>query len=214
LMCEGSHRRLTRTHKDGGRVEIIAEKWNKLRLNSPNDVIARPDGTVYFTDPPWAVPEERRQLDFAGVYRISTDGEVHLEADDNEFPNGLALSPDGTKLYVSNTRQDPYINVYPVNSDGSLGNSERFADIPYGPNERDDGVPDGVKVDEAGHVFCTGTGGAWVFEENGTKIGVLEAPELPANLGFIGDDRKTFVYTARTSVYSIRLQTPGMPVVY
>ena len=214
LMCEGSHRRLTRTNKDTGRIEIIAERWNKLRLNSPNDVIARPDGTVYFTDPAWAVSPEDRQLDFAGVYRISPDGEVHMEADDNEFPNGLALSPDGSKLYVSNTRTTPYLNVYEVKSDGSLGKGERFADIPYGPNGTVDGVPDGVKVDESGNVFCTGNGGGWVFSSDGTKIGVLEAPELPANLGFIGDDRKTLVFTSRTSIYSIRVQTPGMPVVY
>jgi gluconolactonase len=214
LMCEGSHRRLTRTNKDTGRIEIIAERWNELRLNSPNDVIARPDGTVYFTDPPWAVKPEKRQLDFAGVYRISPDGEVHMEADDNETPNGLALSPDGSKLYVSNTRSEPYMNVYKVKSDGSLGKGERFADIPYGPNGTVDGVPDGVKVDEAGNVFCTGAGGGWVFSSDGTNIGVIEAPELPANLGFIGDDRKTLVFTSRTSVYSIRVQTPGMPVVY
>jgi gluconolactonase len=214
LMCEGSHRRLTRTNKDTGRIEIIAERWNKLRLNSPNDVIARPDGTVYFTDPPWAVKPENRQLDFAGVYRISPDGEVHMEAGDNETPNGLAMSPDGSKLYVSNTRSEPYMNVYEVKSDGSLGKGERFADIPYGPNGPVDGVPDGVKVDESGNVFCTGAGGGWVFSSDGIKIGVIEAPELPANLGFIGDNRKTLVFTSRTSVYSIRVQTPGMPVVY
>jgi gluconolactonase len=214
LMCEGSHRRLTRTNKDTGRIEIIAERWNKLRLNSPNDVIARPDGTVYFTDPPWSVKPEKRQLDFAGVYRISPDGEVHMEADEMEFPNGLAMSADGSKLYVSNTRSNPYLNVYEVKSDGSLGKGERFADIPYGPNGTVDGVPDGVKVDESGNVFCTGTGGGWVFSSDGTKIGVIEAPELPANLGFIGEDRKTLVFTSRTSVYSIRVQIPGMPVVY
>jgi gluconolactonase len=101
-----------------------------------------------------------------------------------------------------------------VKSDGSLGKGERFADIPYGSNGPVDGVPDGVKVDQAGNVFCTGTGGGWVFSSDGTKIGVIEAPELPANLGFIGDDRKTLVFTSRTSVYSIQVQTPGMPVVY
>lgn len=214
LMCEGRHRRLTRTHADTGRIEIVAERWNKLRLNSPNDVIARPDGTIYFTDPPWAVEAADRQLDFAGVYRVSPDGEVSMEADDNEVPNGLAMSPDGSKLYVSNTRSDPYLNVYEVKADGSLGPGERFADIPYGPNGTVDGVPDGVKVDEAGRVFCTGAGGGWVFDPDGSKIGVIEAPELPANLGFIGEDRKTLVFTSRTSVYSIRVQTPGMPVVY
>ncbi len=214
LMCEGSHRRLTRTHKDTGRIEIIAERWNKLRINSPNDVIARPDGTVLFTDPPWAVDASKRQLDFAGVYRISPDGEVSMEAKDMEFPNGLAMSSDGSKLYVSNTRTEPYLNVYDVKANGSLGAGERFADIPYGPNGTVDGVPDGVKVDEDGNVFCTGNGGGWVFSSDGATIGVIEAPELPANLGFIGDDRKTLVFTARTSVYSIRVQTPGMPVVY
>ena len=214
LMCEGRHRRVTRTHSDSGRIEIIAERWNKLRLNSPNDVIARPDGTVYFTDPPWAVEPAARQLDFAGVYRISPDGEVIMEANGMEVPNGLAMSPDGGKLYVSNTRPNPYLNVYEVNPDGSLGPGERFADIPYGPNGATDGVPDGVKVDEAGNVFCTGAGGGWVFDSTGSRIGVIEAPELPANLAFIGEDRKTLIFTSRTSVYSIRVQTPGMPVVY
>ena len=137
-----------------------------------------------------------------------------MEAGDNETPNGLAMSPDGSKLYVSNTRSEPYMNVYEVKSDGSLGKGERFADIPYGPNGPVDGVPDGVKVDESGNVFCTGAGGGWVFSSDGIKIGVIEAPELPANLGFIGDNRKTLVFTSRTSVYSIRVQTPGMPVVY
>ena len=137
-----------------------------------------------------------------------------MEADENERPNGLALSPDGSRLYVSNTRPDPYIVVYTLNTDGSLGSGGRFADIPYGPDGLDGGVPDGMKVDEAGRVFCTGAGGAWVFDPDGTKLGVIEAPELPANLAFGGEDRRTLFLTARTSVYSIRVQTPGMPIVY
>ena len=209
LMCEGAdHRRVTRMGADGT-VTAVAEQWQGKRFHKPNDVVTRSDGSVYFTDPSLRQEPELREYDFAGVFRVSPDGEVHLATDGCEYPNGLAFSPDESVLYVAISRATldclgkeergefcPHrrIRAFDVAADGSLSNNRVFADM----SSAEPGVPDGMKVDTAGRVFCTGSGGIWVFEPDGTHVGVIRGPEVPRNIAFGGPDNRS-VYTTPAS---------------
>jgi gluconolactonase len=206
VICEGEGRRVVRMTSDGS-AEVLVERYEGKRINRPNDVVCRSDGSIFFTDPGLRVPLAERELSYAGVYRIAPDGSVHLVAD-TEYPNGLAFSPDERTLYVANTRWAQYIHALEVADDGTLLRRRIFADM---SSDETDGVPDGMKVDAAGHVYCTGPGGTWVFKPNGTRIGVIRTPEVPANLAFGGPDLRTLFFTARTSVYTLRVKTPGNP---
>ncbi len=206
LMCEGGHRRVTRMDADG-RIETVAERYEGKRFNRPNDIICKSDGSIYFTDPGLRVPLPERELPYAGVYRVTPDGTVALIAD-CEYPNGLAFSPDERILYVANTRWTPYIHALELGPDGTLVRRRIFADM---SSDETDGVPDGMKVDVAGRVYCTGAGGTWVFAPDGTNLGVIRTPEIPANLTFGGPDLRTVFFTARTSVYTLRVKVPGQP---
>ena len=221
LMCEGAdHRRVTRMDADGT-VTPIAERWQGKRFHKPNDVVTRSDGSVYFTDPSLRQEPELREYDFAGVFRVAPDGEVHLATDGCEYPNGLAFSPDESVLYVAISRATldclgkeergefcPHrkIRAFDVAADGSLSNNRVFADM----SSAEPGVPDGMKVDTAGRVFCTGSGGIWVFESDGTHVGVIRGPEVPRNIAFGGPDNRTVYTTPGQSVYSFRVTTPGI----
>jgi gluconolactonase len=185
---------------------VVADRWDGKRLNRPNDAVGRSDGSIYFTDPGMRVPEGEREIDVSGVMRVAADGSVQLATADCEYPNGLAFSPDESVLYVANSRPNKYIRAFDVAADGSLSNSRVFADM-TAPEEE---VPDGMKVDTAGNVFCTGPGGTWVFDSSGNKLGVIVTPEVPANLAFGGSDCRTAFLTARTSVYTLRVKTPGV----
>jgi gluconolactonase len=206
LMCEGGARRVVRLEADGS-TTVLAERFDGKRLNRPNDVICKSDGSIYFTDPSLRMPFELRETPHTGVYRIDTDGEISLFAD-CEYPNGLAFSPDESILYVSNTRWAQYIHAFDMAPDGSMAHRRIFADM---SSHEADGVPDGMKVDAEGRVFCTGPGGTWVFDSQGNHIGIIRTPEVPANLVFGGEDLRTLFFTARTSVYSMRVKTPGLP---
>ena len=206
IMCEGRDRRLSRMNVDGC-IEAIAEHYEGKRFNRPNDLVCRSDGSIYFTDPGLFVALGERELPHAGVYRLTPEGEIDLIAD-CEYPNGLAFSPDETLLYVANTRWAQYIHVLELHTDGSLLRRRIFADMSSDDTE---GVPDGMKVDQVGHVYCTGPGGTWVFDADGTKIGIIRTPEMPANLAFGGSDLRTLFFTARTSIYSMRVKIPGQP---
>lgn len=195
INCEGVGRRVTRTELDGTVVTLI-DRFEGKRLNRPNDVICRSDGTLFFTDPSLRVPLAEREVENACVYRISPDGTV-AEAGRFEYPNGLALSADERTLYVANTRWTQYIHAIEVNADGELGRRRIFADMSA---DGTNGVPDGMKVDLAGRVFCTGTNGTWVFALDGTLIGIIETPEVCANIAFGGPDLQTLLFTASTSV--------------
>ena len=205
VMCEMENRRVVRQNADGSNVEVLCDSFEGKRLNRPNDVICRSDGSLWFTDPPGRIPFADRDL-AAGVYRISPAGDVSLVAE-FELPNGLAFSPDERALYVANTRATMYINKLELNADGSVVRRSIHADM---SSDETDGVPDGMKVDVEGRVFCTGPGGTWVFAADGTRIGIIRTPEIPANLAFGGSDLRTLFLTARTSVYSLRLKTPGV----
>ena len=141
------------------------------------------------------------------MYRVSPDRTIALVAD-CEYPNGLAFSPDERTLYVANTRWAQYIHALELAPDGSLVRRRIFADM--SADERD-GVPDGMAVDVEGRVYCPGPGGTWVFGTDGTRLGVMRTPEVPANLTFGGADLRTLFFTARTSVYTLRARTPGQP---
>jgi gluconolactonase len=206
IMCEGGNRRVTRMDADG-RIEVLADRYEGKRLNRPNDVICGSDGSLYFTDPGLRVPLAERELPYAGVYRIAPDGALTMVAD-CEYPNGLAFSLDERILYVANTRWTAYIHALELGAGGRLVRRRIFADM---SSDEPDGVPDGMKVDVEGRIFCTGPGGTWVFTSDGTHLGIIRTPEIPANLAFGGPDLRTLFFTARTSVYAMRVKTPGRP---
>ena len=208
IMCEGDNRRVTRMEADGT-ITPLAERWEGKRLNRPNDVVGRSDGSLYFTDPGMRVDADERELDFAGIYRIAPDGTSAPVITEFEYPNGLAFSPDESILYVANTRDSTHIEAYDVKPDGSVSNPRVFADM---SSDETDGVPDGMKVDVEGRVYCTGAGGCWVFDSSGKHLGIIRVPEIPANCASGGPDNRTMFFTARTSVYSMRMTTPGTKV--
>jgi gluconolactonase len=206
VLCEGDNRRVTGQAADG-RFEVLVDRFEGKRLNRPNDVVCRSDGSLYFTDPGLRVPLAEREVDHAGVYRVAPDGAVNLVAD-CEYPNGLAFSPDERRLYVANTRWAQYIHVLELDGQGRMERRRIFADM---SSDEPEGVPDGLKVDVEGRVYCTGPGGTWVFAPDGTRLGIIRTPEVPANLAFGGPDLRTLFFTARTSVYTLRARTPGLP---
>jgi gluconolactonase len=206
VLCEGDNRRVTRRGADG-RFEVLVDRYEGKRLNRPNDVACKSDGSLYFTDPGLRVPFAEREVEHAGVYRVAPDGAVSLVAD-FEYPNGLAFSPDERKLYVANTRWAQYIHEIELDGHGRMVRRRIFADM---SSDETDGVPDGMKVDVEGRVYCTGPGGTWVFAPDGRRLGIIRTPEVPANLAFGGPDLRTLFLTARTSVYTLRVRTPGQP---
>jgi gluconolactonase len=206
VLCEGDNRRVTRRGADG-RFEVLMDRFEGKRLNRPNDVVCASGGSIYFTDPGLRVPLAEREVPHAGVYRIAPGGSVSLVAD-FEYPNGLAFSPDERRLYVANTRWAQYIHLLELDADGRMVRRRIFADM---SSDETDGVPDGMKVDVEGRVYCTGPGGTWVFAPDGTRLGIIRTPEVPANLAFGGPDLKTLFFTARTSVYTMRVKVPGLP---
>jgi len=209
LACEHGNRRVSRTEPDGT-VTALATHYEGKRLNSPNDIVVRSDGAavgnggVYFTDPPYGVKPEQRELDFAGVYRIGPDGALTLLADDFVKPNGLAFSPDERVLYVADTDKS-WLRAFDVKDDGTLANGRVFARTEPPAQLR----PDGVKVDAEGNVYVAGTDGVVVFSPEGERVETIALPEQPANLAFGGPDGRTLYVTARTSLYKVTVRFPG-----
>lgn len=209
VICEGGNRRLTRWPAEGSfsSSEVLIDRFEGKRLNRPNDVICRSDGSIYFTDPGLRVPIAQREQETAAIYRVKPDGSVSKVAD-FEYPNGLAFSPDERTLYAANTRFAMYIHAIELDSAGNMVRRRIFADM---SSDEKIGVPDGMKVDVEGRVYCTGPGGTWVFAPSGEKLGVIRTPEVPANLCFGGPDMKTMFFTAHSSVYTLRSKVPGLP---
>jgi gluconolactonase len=208
VLCEGDNRRVTRsTTPAAGAMAVLVDRYEGKRLNRPNDVVCKSDGSIYFTDPGLRVPLGERELPYAGVYRVAPAGGTTLIAD-CEYPNGLAFSPDERTLYVANTRWTAYIHAFDLDAGGRVVRRRIFADM---SSDETEGVPDGMKVDVEGRVYCTGPGGTWVFAPDGTRLGIIRTPEVPANLAFGGPDLRTLFFTARTSVYSLRVKVPGLP---
>jgi sugar lactone lactonase YvrE len=205
VMCDGLHRRVTRMEPEGT-ITTVAGSYRGQQLNRPNDVVFRSDGTTYFTDPgAWAYHTPAVDLFKNFVYGVAPDGRV-FQAAPFDYPNGLAFSPDESVLYVANTRYCKHIAAFDVLPDGFLINHRVFADLPQNGEQ---GVPDGIKVDVEGHVYCTGPGGLWVFDLSGEFMGKIRLPELPANLGWGDADNQTLYVTARRSVYRMRMKVPG-----
>lgn len=206
LACEHGNRRVSRTEADG-RVISLAERYAGKRLNSPNDIVARSDGIIYFTDPPYGISPEEREQPCNGVYRLLPDGALELLVDDFDRPNGLAFSPDERVLYIDDSPRR-HIRAFDVAPDGRLLNGRLWADMA----SPEAGSPDGMKVDVEGNVYCTGPGGLWVFRPDGERVGVIPGPQLPANVAFGGPDRRTLYLTARAAVYTLRARIAGVPV--
>ena len=208
IACEHSTRRVTRTEIDGS-ITVLAGQYGGRRLNSPNDVVVRSDGSIYFTDPPYGLKDLTawKELPFNGVYRLAPDGELVLLMDDFDRPNGLAFSPDETVLYVDDTPRG-HIRAFDVSPDGGLSKGRVFVEL----QAPEPGAPDGMKVDQQGNVYSTGPGGFWVIAPTGKSLGRIVLPELPANLAWGDSDWRTLYATARTSVYCLRLSVPGIPV--
>jgi gluconolactonase len=189
-----------------GKYKVLADRYEGKRFNSPNDVIVGPDGALYFTDPTLdLVAGEKQEIPFQGVYRLDESGNVRLLTRDLAQPNGLAFSPDGKKFYVDDSEQRN-IRVYDVTANGTLVNGRIFGDEPGGKN---DGVPDGIKVDDKGNLFVTGPKGIWVWDANGNHLGTIVMPEQPANLTWGDPQYRTLYITATTSVYRLETKTRG-----
>ena len=211
LACEHETRRVTRQELDGS-LTVLANSFQGRRLNRPNDVIVKSDGSIYFTDP-WSnpLPQEQWDLTFNGVYRLSPDlGTLTLILDDMLFPNGITFSPDERLIYINDLRRG-HIRVFEVAANGTLAKqTDRvFADL-TGP---DPGVPDGMKVDTAGNVYCGGSGGIYILDPTGKKLGrIVHGENATTNIGFGGNDWKTLFFTTRNTVGSVNLKVPGIPV--
>jgi gluconolactonase len=213
LVCHHATSTLVRERADGTR-EVVASHWQGRELNSPNDVVVRSDGTIYFTDPTYGrhaaaygVPREQ-ELDFQGVYRVAPGGGLHLEVGDFALPNGLCLSPDETLLYVNDTAHS-HIRVFDVEEDGALGKGRPFFAIGSSvPGEE----VDGMKCDEHGAVYVTGPGGIWAISPQGRLLGTIAVPETVGNLAWGGHDGRTLFVCASTSLYALRMAVRGSGV--
>jgi gluconolactonase len=211
-MCQHGHRRVLRVEPHGN-TTVLADRYEGARLNSPNDVVSRSDGTVFFTDPPFGLPgvyeDPAKELAFSGVFAVR-DGGVILVADELAGPNGLAFSPGERFLYVGNW--DPGSKVimrYALDEQCAVREAAVFADLTAEPG---DDALDGLKVDEAGNVYACGPGGVWIIAPSGERLGLLRLPEDPHNLAWGDADRRTLYITALTGVYRIRLEIPGTPI--
>ena len=197
VTAEHSGRRISVTGKDGT-VNALVEKLDGKKFNSPNDVVVKSDGTVWFTDPPYGLPrDQQKEQEGNNVFRFdSKAGKTTILIKDFDRPNGLAFSPDEKKLYVADSGQPKHIRVFDVNSDGTVGEGKVFCKI-------DKGVPDGIRCDADGRVWSSAGDGVQIFAPDGSLIGKILVPESPANLCFGGSDGKTLFITARKSLYSI-----------
>lgn len=204
VAAEHAARRVSRTGADG-RIVALVERYDGKRLNSPNDLVEARDGAIYFTDPPYGLPQQKegKELEVNGVYRLAADGTLTLLVKDFERPNGLAFSPDEKTLYIADTAKQ-HVRAFDVQADGTLANDRVFGTMTPWPGAQ--GGPDGMKVDGAGRVFVTGAGGVWVFDAKGSVLGVIETPEVPANCAFGDADGKTLYVTARTGLYRVRVR--------
>ncbi len=210
IACQHGNRRVIRI-ENNGKETVLADKYQGKRLNSPNDAVYKSDGALYFTDPPYGLAklddDPAKELKFNGVYRLK-DGKLQVLTEELTRPNGIAFSPDEKYLYVGNSDEKRKIWMrYEVKSDGAIGNGKLFFDV---TKETAEGLPDGMKVDSKGNLYCTGPGGVWIFSPQGKHLGTIQPPEVPANCGWGDSDGKTLYMTARTGLYRIKLNIVGI----
>jgi gluconolactonase len=211
ILCQHGNRRVLRVNPHGD-TTVIADSFEGRRLNSPNDVVCRSDGSVWFTDPPFGLPgmaaDPGRELDFSGVFRVAPDGAVTLVDGGLAGPNGIAFSPDERTLYVGNWDPEAKVVVrYGLSDAGEVLDREVLFDMTGAPGE--DAI-DGIKVDVEGNLYVCGPGGIWVLSPAGERLDLIELPEAPHNLAFGGEDGRDLYVTALTSVYRLRNAVPGI----
>ncbi|HEV8147257.1 MAG TPA: SMP-30/gluconolactonase/LRE family protein [Bryobacteraceae bacterium] len=210
VSCEHGDRRVSVMTKGGGKRTLV-DNYQGKRLNSPNDLVFKSNGDLYFTDPPYGLPKQddpSRELDFCGVYRLAKNGAVTLLTKEMSRPNGLAFSPDEKTLYVANSDPERAVwMAFPVNADGTLGTGKVFADATAMVKDHP-GLPDGMKVDRAGNLFATGPGGVHIFAPDGKRLGRIETGQRTSNCAW-GNDGSTLYMTADSYVCRIRTKTGG-----
>lgn len=212
LTCEHGDRRVSILPAAGGGKLTLADRWDGKRFNSPNDVCVHPKGWVYFTDPPYGLPKKEadpsREIDQFGVYRIDPDGKVSSVIGDLKRPNGVTLSPDAKTLYVAQSQGgEAWLMSYPLDADGNLGKGKLLYDAtPL--SKKDKGMPDGLKTDKKGNIWCTGPGGVMVITPEGKLLGRILTGHLTANCAF-GDDGSTLYMTADYYIMRIRTSVKG-----
>jgi gluconolactonase len=209
VSCEHGTSRVVREERDGT-LTVLASHWQGKELNSPNDIVVKSDGAIYFSDPTFGRIREDvgiprpLTLDFRGVYRIDPGGALSVVVDDFEQPNGLCFSLDEKRLFINDTPRK-HIRVFDVQPDGGIANGRVFGET----TGEAPGAPDGMKLDSLGRLYCTGPGGIHVFDHDGRCLGVILTPERPTNMAWGDDDLRTLYITAQTSLYRARLETPG-----
>ena len=206
------NRRVVRMEKNG-QLTVLAERYEGKRLNSPNDLVYKSDGALYFTDPPFGLPkffdDPRKELPYSGVFRVSPDGKnVQLLTKELSGPNGLAFSPNEKYFYVDNWDEKKKIIMrYEVKADGTLANGKVFFDMTSADGED---ALDGMKIDQNGNLYVSGPGGLWIISPEGKHLGTIVGPEHAHNFAWGDDDGKTLYLCAKTGLYRIRLNIPGI----
>lgn len=204
VSAEHTARRISTGPAAGGEAKTVVDKHDGKKLNSPNDVVVKKDGTVWFTDPPYGLPKDQtKEAEGNFVYRLDPKtGKTSIVSKDQDMPNGLAFSPDEKRLYIADSGKPRKIRVYDVQADGTLAGGKDFAAI-------DKGGPDGIRVDADGRVWSSAGDGVHIFGTDGALLGKILCPESPANLCFGGADGKTLFITARKSLYSVPVKVTG-----
>jgi sugar lactone lactonase YvrE len=204
LLAQHGNRRIARIESNGDEINLVSH-YEGNRLNSPNDMALKSDGSIFFTDPPYGLSAGEEEIGFYGVYRLNPSGSLRLLDSSLTRPNGIAFSPDESKLYVSDT-EIRIIFVWDVVDDSILSNKQQFASMNAA------GYADGMKVDAEGNLFATGPFGVWVFAPDGTVLDTIHVPGQTTNCNWGDSDRKTLYITSGSSVYRIRVESAGTPV--
>ncbi len=212
ILCQHGDRRLARytgTFEDPQpSYETLADKYDGRRFNSPNDAAVHSSGSIYFTDPPYGLEgrmdDPKKEIPFQGVYRLDANGSVHLMVDSITRPNGIAFSPDESKVYIASSDPEKAIWMEYEMQDDTFANGRLFYDVTSWVG-KEKGLPDGLKVDDAGNLFATGPGGVWIFAPDSTPLGLIRTGEATANCGF-NDDKSILFITADMYLLSLRLR--------